>query len=202
MNKSKKISSVCFAAALLITVLSGCSDKNENGEQAWLSAETISNNYIAKDTDTIVTGEVISIVGNEVTLALGTAKGSADGEKPSSSEDADNTPSSEDDLHGKGKGNRPDFGGGEMPDMENGGTPPDINGEMPDLEGGEKGKGVGRRSNVSLEKSGEQAVYYLPAGMPITGLSGRNTDYSGVTEGMILTLTVNEDGIVCAAKSE
>lgn len=88
-------------------------------------------------------------------------------------------------------GERPDRSG-EKPDW--GGERPDMSGEMPS-----QGRG-GRKGSSTVQKTGEEAEYILPVGMPIDGLSGRNTDYSGVTAGAVITLTVNEKGVVCAAE--
>ena len=62
--------------------------------------------------------------------------------------------------------------------------------------------GGGRRGGASIDKNGDEGTYIIPVGMPIDGLSGRNSDYSGITVGTILTLTINEDGVVCAASAE
>ena len=60
----------------------------------------------------------------------------------------------------------------------------------------------GGRKSASITKSGEESSYMIPVGMTIAGLSGRSTDYSGITVGTILTLTVSEDGTVRAASAE
>lgn len=88
---------------------------------------------------------------------------------------------------------------GEMPQMN--GEKPDRGGERPDMSGETPTQGRGgRKGSSTVQKTGEEAEYILPVGMPIDGLSGRNTDYSGVTTGAVITLTVNEQGVVCAAE--
>ena len=64
------------------------------------------------------------------------------------------------------------------------------------------GFGRGGRKSASITKSGEESSYMIPVGMTIAGLSGRASDYSGITVGTILTLTVSEDGTVRAASAE
>lgn len=64
------------------------------------------------------------------------------------------------------------------------------------------GFGRGGRKNASITKSGEESSYMIPVGMTIAGLSGRSSDYSGITVGTLLTLTVSEDGTVRAASAE
>ncbi|MEE0274771.1 MAG: hypothetical protein UDS09_03360, partial [Oscillospiraceae bacterium] len=85
-----------------------------------------------------------------------------------------------------------DMPSGDMPEMPSG----DMN--APD------GAGFGRggRKSASITKSGEESSYMIPVGMTIAGLSGRSSDYSGITVGTILTLTVSEDGTVRAASAE
>ena len=143
------------------------------------------NNYTAKESDSTVSGEVTKIVGNRITLALGSISENEEGKKS--------------DIKGgrpEMNGEMPDFGGerpemnGEMPDF--GGERPEMNGEMPDFKGG--------RKSSSIKKSGEEAEYIIPVGMPVSGLGGRSSDYSGITEGVVITLTINEKGIVCAAE--
>ena len=68
------------------------------------------------------------------------------------------------------------------------------NGEMP---GNMK---VGRSGPASIEKSGETASYIIPVGMKISGANGRNNDYSSISAGMVLRLTLNADGYVVAAE--
>lgn len=81
------------------------------------------------------------------------------------------------------EGDRPEMPDGDRPEMPEGGRP-----EMP--------------GSTRIEEA--EAVYTIPVGMTIDGLSGRKNDYSGITEGMMLTLTVSSDGAVraCAARSE
>ena len=172
--KKKNLFIILSVLALYSTVLAGCSESSDKTD---MPAETAAvNNYVPTSTDKTVTGEVTKITGNRITLALGniTEDNSAPDENSGNAPEAD--------------GNMPDFGG-EMPDMN--GTPPDM-GDMP--------SGKGGRKSTSVEKTGEEAEYILPVGMPIDGLSGRSNDYSGVSAGDVSTLTGNEQGTVCAAE--
>ena len=184
---------VCILAGCAFT---GCEKKSEEPEKTTETAAV--NNYVKKDSDTEVTGEITSIVGNEITLAIGDAD--------TSSSDSDEKPSFED-------GERPSFGDGEMPSFEDGEMPsfgdgerPSFgDGEMPSFGDGERpsfgdGERPKRKKSASVTKTGEEKSYIIPAGMPVTGLSGRKTDYSGLSEGMVIKLTVNSDGVVCAAE--
>ncbi|MGN0665782.1 MAG: hypothetical protein ACI4KF_04575 [Huintestinicola sp.] len=199
----KRIILLIAAAAVCTAAMTACSDSKENQPEMQTAAV---NNYIPQPDDTTVTGEVISITGNEVTLALGElaeqSKDKPEGEDPGKSDKSDTEgerPQKPDD------GDMPDFGG-DMPQMPSDGDMPQMpaDGNMPDFGGGSSGKGNGGRGKhqSSIEKTGVEASYILPAGMPIDGLSGRSTDYSGVSAGMVLTLTINSDGIVCAASAE
>lgn len=179
--------------ALLTLNLTACSDSSEAQEQVQTAA---ANNYTAVATDTVVSGEVTAIAGNYVTLALGTVEENTDDNKSDDSSDSksdmpadfDGEPPQMPDGENMPTGSMPD---GNMPsgNMPSGNMP---SGNMPDF-GGRK---------TSLTKSGEEGSYIIPVGMTIDGLSGRSSDYSGITVGTILTLTVSEDGTVRAAAAE
>ncbi|WP_440300642.1 hypothetical protein [Huintestinicola butyrica] len=195
MNKK----SFFLLLALLTLNLTACSDSAEENQQITTAAP---NNYTAVSTDTTVSGEVTAIAGNYVTLALGTVEENKD--------DSDNSNS---DDKSDGNYDMPS----ELPDAPNNdgnGTPPEMpdgnmpSGDMPEMPSGDMnapdGAGFGRggRKSASITKSGEESSYMIPVGMTIAGLSGRSSDYSGITVGTILTLTVSEDGTVRAASAE
>ena len=107
----------------------------------------------------------------------------------------------------------------DTPNNDGSGTPPEMpdgnmpsgdmpTGDMPEMPSGDfsapdgAGFGKGGRKSASITKSGEESSYMIPVGMTIDGLSGRSSDYSGITVGTILTLTVSEDGTVRAASAE
>ncbi len=196
-NMNKK--SFFLLLALLTLNLTACSDSAEENQQITTAAP---NNYTAVSTDTTVSGEVTAIAGNYVTLALGTVEENKD--------DSDNSNS---DDKSDGNYDMPS----ELPDAPNNdgnGTPPEMpdgnmpSGDMPEMPSGDMnapdGAGFGRggRKSASITKSGEESSYMIPVGMTIAGLSGRSSDYSGITVGTILTLTVSEDGTVRAASAE
>ena len=185
--------------ALLTLNLTACSDSAEETQQITTAAP---NNYTAVSTDTTVSGEVTAIAGNYVTLALGTVEENKDDSDNSNSDDkSDGNYDMPSDL--------PD-----APNNDGNGTPPEMpdgnmpSGDMPEMPSGDMnapdGAGFGRggRKSASITKSGEESSYIIPVGMTIAGLSGRSSDYSGITVGTILTLTVSEDGTVRAASAE
>ncbi len=196
-NMNKK--SFFLLLALLTLNLTACSDSAEETQQITTAAP---NNYTAVSTDTTVSGEVTAIAGNYVTLALGTVEENKD--------DSDNSHS---DDKSDGNYDMPS----DLPDAPNNdgnGTPPEMpdgnmpSGDIPEMPSGDMnapdGAGFGRggRKSASITKSGEESSYMIPVGMTIAGLSGRSSDYSGITVGTILTLTVSEDGTVRAASAE
>lgn len=190
MNK-KNLFIILTVLAMYSTAFCGCSEKNDNENFPMETAEV--NNYVPKETDKTVSGEVTKITGNRITLALGTV--SADNsQSPEQSGEMSETGGENSGFDGKmPEGNfTPPEGG--MP--ERSGAKPDFGGER-DNGGDMSSQG---RGGSSVKKTGEEAEYILPVGMPIDGLSGRNTDYSGVTAGSVITLTVNEQGVVCAAE--
>ena len=195
MNKK----SFFLLLALLTLNLTACSDSAEENQQITTAAP---NNYTAVSTDTTVSGEVTAIAGNYVTLALGTVEENKDDSDNSTSDDkSDGNYDMPSDL--------PD-----APNNDGNGTPPEMpdgnmpSGDMPEMPSGDMnapdgvGFGRGGRKSASITKSGEESSYIIPVGMTIAGLSGRSSDYSGITVGTILTLTVSEDGTVRAASAE
>lgn len=177
-NMNKK--SFFLLLAMLTLNLTACSDSAEEAQQVTTAAP---NNYTAVSTDTTVSGEVTAIAGNYVTLALGTV------EENKNDNSDNNTSDDKSDDNSDMKSDFPD-----APNNDGSGTPP----EMPDG----AGFGKGGRKSASITKSGEESGYIIPVGMTIDGLSGRSSDYSGITVGTILTLTVSEDGTVRAASAE
>lgn len=191
-----KINKLIIISALAALVLTGCS-KSDKGAENTAAQNKQAEVYQMQDGDTQVSGEVVSIVGNEVTLALGelTEKAApADGMPENSGGDpsANERPS---------RGNGGDFSGGSFSE---GGF---AGGEMPDPSSFDKDKsGSGQFGNkqrgagASIEKSGDTAAYIIPVGMTVGGLSGRSSDYSGISEGDILTLIIDSEGTVKSAE--
>lgn len=196
-NMNKK--SFFLLLALLTLNLTACSDSAEENQQITTAAP---NNYTAVSTDTTVSGEVTAIAGNYVTLALGTVEENKDDSDNSNSDDkSDGNYDMPSDLTDAPNND----GNGTPPEMPDGNMP---SGDMPEMPSGDMnapdGAGFGRggRKSASITKSGEESSYIIPVGMTIAGLSGRSSDYSGITVGTILTLTVSEDGTVRAASAE
>lgn len=217
-----------FAAAIaVILTMAGCSGESKSAEIP--TQETVSQTeYVMQDGDTQVTGEVTEIIGNEVTLALGELtesrgkipKNDEKAERPANSEKPENLENGESPQM-PANGEMPEgvegFSNGEMPSLpekktaaegfegfENGGKP-----EMPEgLEAskhpeggrGEKNMKGSKNGFSSIKKSGETTTYTIPAGMTISGANGRSRDYSSITAGNILRLTINSEGYVVAAE--
>jgi len=193
-NMNKK--SFFLLLALLTLNLTACSDSAEETQQITTAAP---NNYTAVSTDTTVSGEVTAIAGNYVTLALGTVEENKDDSDNSNYDMPSDLP---DAPNNDGNGTPPEMPDGNMPsgDMPSGDMPEMPSGDMNAPDGA--GFGRGGRKSASITKSGEESSYMIPVGMTIAGLSGRSSDYSGITVGTILTLTVSEDGTVRAASAE
>ena len=188
MNR-KSLFIILAVLTLYSTAFSGCAENNEKENMPIETAAV--NNYVPKETDKTISGEVTKITGNRITLALGTV--SADNSQPP--ENGGEIP----EMNGE-----PPQWNGEMPEGEfapPNGEMPQMKGERPDWGGEMPAQGRGRRKGSStVQKTGEEAQYILPVGMPINGLSGRKNDYSGISAGAVITLTVNEKGVVCAAE--
>lgn len=185
-----KIYKIIFISAMAALVLGGCS-KSDKGAENTASQNKQTEVYQMQEGDTQVSGEVVSIVGNEVTLALGevTEKAApADGMPEVGGGDKGDAPS-ENERPGRGKGG--DFPDGEMPD------PSSFD---KDKSGSERFGNKQRGAGASIEKSGDTAAYIIPVGMTVGGLSGRSSDYSGISEGDILTLIIDSEGTVKSAE--
>lgn len=211
-----------FLAPLIIagiTVLSGCEKDGKNSDMPHenVPANAAVTEYIMQDGDTQIVGEVTQIVGNEVTLALGEAVENStekdmpempsDGEKPQFDKGNGDVPKmpfdGEKPQFDMGNGEFPQMPqGGDMPQMPEGGFPNMDGGDLPDMNSGEapEFKPGGQKSSVSVEKSGETGTYIIPVGMTVSGASGRNSDYTAVSAGMTLRLTLNSEGYTVAAE--
>lgn len=205
-----KIYKRIIITALALLMLSACAKADSNSEGTAVS-EQQAEVYVMQKGDTQVSGEVVSIIGNEVTLELGevTESKKPSGESPEGMDGEGSPEPPSEDSNGGEKGERPDFGGGERgerPDMGSGEMPDFGNGEMPapgDFDKGENGGQFGGKRGgfgAELKKSGESGTYIIPVGMTVSGLSGRSSDYSGISEGDILTLTIDSEGTVKAAE--
>jgi hypothetical protein len=213
-------------AVIMTSVLTACSKSEDSSKTSNGSSSVTQTEYVMQEGDTQVTGEVSEIVGNEVTLELGEVSQSGGGshEMPADGSSADEageeTGGSEvsgsdgGEKHAKGNGempemadgSRPEMPDGEQPQIKDGETPPSMgDGEAPQMKDGEmpqmdEGQGGEKKSSSSIEKSGETATYIIPAGMQVSGSSSKTSDYSCITAGTILRLTLNSDGDVVAAE--
>lgn len=207
----KKIIAAFLLTGMLSASLIGCSEENgsssgatEGSQQAAVTeAEALAENQSQ------IVGNVSSIIGNEVVLALGEVKenasaggmdssGGADSQKDSSDGSSMSRPSGENAFPeggsfpegempsgGRGSGN---FQGGERPSGDFSG------GEMPggDFESGamQQGGMSGGRQNTEITLTGESATYLIPVGLTLSGASGTVSDFSAISEGMSLRLTL------------
>lgn len=191
-----KNKSIIIAAAAAL-ILSACG-KTESTPENISANEQQAEVYELQEGDTEVSGEVVSVIGNEVTLELGEL---SETQKPS--EAPDDKGGDLPDMNSS-DGNMPDFEQGSMPDgggFGNGERPEPSDGGMPDLGSFDKGGNGGRQggSDAQITKSGKTEAYIIPVGMTVSGLSGRSSDYSGISEGDILTLVVDSEGTVRSA---
>lgn len=201
MKKFKSILITALSTSALL-ILSACSKAESNSENPAVS-EQQTEVYVMGDGDTQISGEVVSVKGNEVTLELGevTESKKPSGESPEGMDGEGSPEPTSEDSNGGEKGERSDFGSGERVER------PDMgSGEMPapgDFDKGENGGQFGGKRGgfgAELSKSGESATYIIPVGMTVSGLSGRSSDYSGISEGDILTLTIDSEGTVRSAE--
>lgn len=194
-----------FLAPLIIagiTVLSGCEKdgKNSGMPQENAPVNAVVTEYIMQEGDTQIVGEVTQIVGNEVTLALGKPVENSTGkdmrEMPQNDEkpqfDAENGEVPQ--MPQDGDIPKFDIGNDEIPQMPEGGFPNTDGGKASGFKRG------GKKSSVSVEKSGETGTYIIPVGMTVSGASGRSSDYTAISTGMTLRLTLNSEGYTVAAE--
>lgn len=202
----KRNISICCAACVLLLTLASCGKDTESSKSG-TSKETSSAMYTLKEGDIQLSGQVTSVTGNEITLELAQTTTAEDiyakGENPEADkEQADMPPADGEKPEFNGEkpdfadGEKPEFNG-EMPDFADG-EKPEFNGEMPDF-GGQMPNGKESKGS-SFKLTGKAETYILPAGMTISGLSGRANDFTAVTVGMNLKLTINSDGDVVAAE--
>lgn len=201
---------VVLMAVLLILAVCGCGQQEETvvinieakpqDDKGSADAPQQTEQPAGSPSQTVV-GRVDSIVGNEVTLALGTVASTGQGQRSNGNDNtgslqAGGMPSIEDrggapesDMPGEMMEGAPPFEGMEMPqkgNMGGGGRPTGEN---------SRGNGNGEASagRVNVSYTGETAVYLLPVGMSIgTG------DFTSVSEGMVLQLSLNDEGTITA----
>lgn len=192
---------VTLLCVLLPLMMLGCSAGKAEPEGVLVEGAA---QPVAEESFNTIYGKVERIVGNEVVLALG---------KPQRS-----TASSMEAPEGQNmpEGQMPPAGGapqGAVPEgtfaagersggakRPFGGGQPMSGGQMPAGENNARsvqafGNPSGMGRSVSLEYTGETATYLLPVGMAIG--SG---DFSNVSEGMVLALSMNEEGVITAVR--
>ena len=184
----------CFACGCS----SGTNSQNKNNNNSSRPAQTETTALSSNQTQ--VAGKVTSIIGNEVVLALGEISTSSmpsagnNETSASNSENSSASTSSSENQNSKnsfrGSGQKPsgmpsgEAPSGEMPSGMPSGEAP--SGEMPS--GGNFAGRTGGKVEITL--NGETGTYIIPVGLSLSGLSGNTTDFSAITEGMILRLTL------------
>ena len=185
----KPIILLCVIAIMLS--FSACTATEEKQPETSSSAAE----YVAKSGDTQVSGEITAIVGNEITIDIGTVtenkKDDTDSSADTNGSEMPEGMSFPDDMSMPDSMSFPD--GMQPPD---GMSMPDGM-EMPSGNGGSRG---GRKSSAQIEKTGESATYTIPVGLSVTGISGRSSDYSSLTVGTAIILTLDADGNVVGAR--
>lgn len=201
---------VVLMAVLLILAVCGCGQQEETvvinieakpqDDKGSADAPRQAEQSAGLSAQTVV-GRVDSIVGNEVTLTLGTVDSTGQERRSNENDNtgspqADGMPSTED---------RSGAPGGDMPGEMTEGAFPFEGMEMPQrgdreasnrpVGGNSRGGGNGEASasRVNVSYTGKTAVYLLPVGMAIgTG------DFTTVSEGMVLQLSLNDEGTITA----
>ncbi len=203
----KPIILLCVIAIMLS--FSACTATEEKQPETSSSAAE----YVAKSGDTQVSGEITAIVGNEITVDIGTVtenkKDDTDSSADTNGSEMPEGMSFPDDMSMPDSMSFPDGmqppDGMSMPDgmsFPDGMQPPEGMSmpdgmEMPSGNGGSRG---GRKSSAQIEKTGESATYTIPVGLSVTGISGRSSDYSSLTVGTAIILTLDADGNVVGAR--
>ncbi len=192
----------------LVFFAAGCAKAgNQDAAGARQELDVTSEPAAADAGSTTIYGRVDSIVGNEAVLALGEpqqgAKSSDQGSEQTGSEQQSGAAKSQSDTsgtHQRGSWSGNASGGASSGEAPAGAMPSGApSGEMPagqmpsdDTSSAQSGSTRQGRS-ISLTYSGETATYLLPVGMAIgTG------DFSDVTVGMVLSLTLDAEGTITA----
>ncbi len=172
-----------------------------------------------EDSGATVYGKVESIVGNEVVLALGEPQKSTassleapegqdaqtgeapEGQKVQIGEAPEGQKVQIGEAQTDASGKKITFGEGERPSGKtfsssgerSGGQMPSGGKDVQSIQASGNSGGMGR--SVSLDYTGEKAKYLLPVGMAIG--SG---DFSNVSKGMVLALSLNGEGTITAVR--
>ena len=189
----------------VVAALCGCSGETASSESS--SDETITHEIQSQET---IYGKVDSIVGNEVTIELGTPEEGTAPQQADNGASSETSESASSESASPSDGGSAPQGGGSMPSggapqgnmsmpdsasmpdgasMPEGGSMP--SGGMPSGGTGGDTNGGGAGRSVTLTYTGETASYILPVGMSVgTG------DYSSISSGMVISITTAtfEDG--------
>jgi len=131
----------------------------------------------------MIFGKVQSIVGNEITIALGTLPGGGGNDENGDGETGPHT------VQGFSMGEAP--GGGEGPGVHEG---PGA-GEGPTLNIGGRVIRPGQENDIELEYTGETMTLIIPAGAEIHSAVGSGT-LEAISKGSVLNIELNTEGEV------
>lgn len=182
---------VFLLTASLTAALAGCSFADSSAADAAPKSTAPAATEALLENQSQIAGTVTSIVGNEVVLALGEIKErtAPDGKMSEDSHSADssteNTESSADSKATQGRGQ-----GGFSGKMPSGERP---SGDMPSGKMPSGNFGGGMSGSAEITPTGETGTYLIPVGLSLSGTSGSVADFSAITEGMTLRLTLEAD---------
>ncbi len=189
---------IIIALVLSLCFTWGCAGQTNEADQqgATLDLPAAQSVAPASNTDfpggssegvTTVVGKVERIVGNEVTLELGELSG----ETSIAARGGGATKNSEEAAGQQGPDSSKSSGLDTMPKQEEmpSGQASPLDGDMP----AGTGDHIARGASLSITYIGETVTYLLPVGMAIG--SG---DFASVTEGMVLSITMNGQGAITA----
>ena len=178
-----------LALALVLALLGGCNSLPGGPGGA---EDPSSGQEMAGET---VSGIITKVNGNEVTLDLVTlerqrAPQAEDSRSPAGEQPGQTERGGQEKARGQKQG-----GAGERPQ---GGSPPDgmpagqgmpAMGELPDT-GGTADTGGSQRNYT---RTGESAMYQIPVGAQVVTLTGTSRNFTSLSTGLLVTITLRED---------
>lgn len=177
-----------LALALALALLVGCNGLPGGPGGA---EDPSSGQEMAGET---VSGIITKVNGNEVTLDLVTLERqrlpqAEDSRLPAGEQPGQTERGSQEEARGPKQG-----GAGERPQ---GGAPPEgmpDMGELPDI-GGTPDPGGSQRNYT---RTGESAMYQIPVGAQVVTLTGTSRNFTSLSTGLLVTITLREDSVTPA----
>ena len=183
-----------LALALVLALLGGCNSLPGGPGGA---EDPSSGQEMAGET---VSGIITKVNGNEVTLDLVTLERQRlpqadDSRLPAGEQPGQTESGSQEEARGPkqgGAGERPQ-GGAPPEGMPAGQGMPDM-GELPDT-GGTADTGGSQRNYT---RTGESAMYQIPVGAQVVTLTGTSRNFTILSTGLLVTITLREDSVTPA----